>query len=72
MSHLTECNRCTLRRMQRAAEARGATVIVTKVTVGDMAGWTHAHYSDRPGDVSGSYFQELTEECACDARPNQD
>jgi hypothetical protein len=65
MSSLTQCNRCTLDRMRRGAAARGVEVIVEVVTDPDdpMRGWTSARYSDR--DEPSSYFQVLTEACAC-------
>ena len=65
MSELTPCNRCSLRRMQARARARGVDVVVQVVTdpTDPMHGWTSARYTD--ADKPSAYFYVLTEACAC-------
>lgn len=64
MSDLTPCNRCTLRRMQATAAARGVELIVEVAAEGTpFAGWTSVRYSDR--NAPSAWLMKLTEECVC-------
>lgn len=63
MSSLTPCNHCTLQRITRDAEARGATVTVERQLWGtEMEGWYQVLVSDRDKPVC--WFMELTVECS--------
>lgn len=64
MSEMTPCNRCSLDRMKRQANARGVKVI-TKIEgpESDTPGWISAWYSDQ--DEPTAWFMQLTERCVC-------
>lgn len=58
MSELTQCNRCSLREMQRRASRRGVEVIVEPDGT-----WLSARYSDRA--EPSAWFLALSDECEC-------
>jgi protein subunit release factor B len=65
MSELTPCNRCSLNRITRDAEKRGATVEVKRALLGQtMEGWYGVYVSDRGTEAIG-WMQEITQGCAC-------
>ena len=63
MSHLTQCNHCTLQSIKAYAERSGQQVFLDT----DEDGWTRCYtYKDDPEDrVWCATFVKLTDHCVC-------
>jgi hypothetical protein len=58
------CNRCTMQAMQRTANQRQVTLILTvEPETSDLPGWVSARYEDEA--KPRAFFMALTEECTC-------
>lgn len=58
MSSLTECNYCTLKRMQERAKEGKVDIIMDRAD-----GWITVRYSNE--EEPSAYFLELSDHCVC-------
>lgn len=69
MSEMTRCNRCTLDDIEREAKRQGRKVLLEPDPTPEFPNAVRVIYIERGADshlkLAGSWFAELTPECAC-------
>ena len=62
MSEMTECNYCTLKRLNRQAKKAGKPPIVAKNGTGKWVGWKVLYQDGKPIE---HYMMAISKSCEC-------